>query len=96
MSGQARVNTTSFRFSDEVREIIDSVPGKTFADRFEYLVLNYKETIEEKEQYVKSLDKQITEKRKLLNSISDKIYKYKNVSDDLISLVSSIKECNTK
>lgn len=51
MDKEPRVNSTSLRFSKRVENVMNNVPGKTFGDKFEYIVLDYQEKREEREAY---------------------------------------------
>lgn len=77
---EPRVNQSSIRYSDEVKDIINSLPGNTFGDRFEYCVLNYQETKADMEKNIKDLEKEIKVKREELDKIYSEIYKYRDIS----------------
>lgn len=77
---EPRVNQSSIRYSDEVKDIINSLPGNTFGDRFEYCVLNYQETKSDMEKNIKNLEKEIKSKRKELEKINSEIYKYRDIA----------------
>lgn len=76
---EPRVNQSSIRYSDEVKDIVNSLPGATFGDRFEYCVLNYQETKADMEKNIKDLEKQIKNKKKELEKVNSEIYKYKDI-----------------
>lgn len=77
---EPRVNQSSIRYSDEVKDIINSLPGNTFGDRFEYCVLNYQETKTDMEKNIKNLENEIKVKREELDKIYSEIYKYRDIS----------------
>lgn len=95
MSGQPRVNQSSIRYSDEVLKIINSAKGNTFGDKFESIALDYLEIKEIKEKNIKNLDRQISDKQKYLNEISQNIFRYRDILSDLESLFNNLSECNT-
>ena len=90
-----RVFSTSFRYSEKVKKVIEGTQGKTTADKIEYICLDYEKNRNDRENYIKELDKKIREKQKQLDSLSNKICKVKDVSSLLDNLVSSINKCNT-
>lgn len=77
---EPRVNQSSIRYSDEVKDIVNSLPGATFGDRFEYCVLNYQETKADMEKNIENLEKEIKVKREELDKIYSEIYKYRDIS----------------
>lgn len=70
----ARPNQTAFRFSDEVKKIVDDAPGESFADRFEYICTYYSNTKHKKQQELQDLDKSIEKRKKELQDLSSKLY----------------------
>jgi uncharacterized protein YeeX (DUF496 family) len=95
MCDEPRVFTTSFRYSSVVQNVLDSIQGKTTADKIEFICLDYVRNKLKRENQIKDLDKQIADKRKLLDELSNKIWKVKDVSSSLENLVNSLKKCNT-
>lgn len=95
MSNEQRVFSTSFRYSGEVQNILDSVNQKTIADKIEFICLDFYENKTKRLEYIKDLDKQISEKRKQLDLLTSKIYKVRDVSSSLEELINNLKKCNT-
>lgn len=95
MCDEPRVFTTSFRYNALVQNVLDNIDCKTTADKIEFICLDYEKNRTKRENQIKNLDKQITEKRKQLDELSNKIWKVKNVSSSLDDLVNSLKKCNT-
>ena len=95
MCDEPRVFTTSFRYSGAVANVLDTFEGKTMADRIEFMCLDFEINKTRRESQIKDLDKQIAEKRKQLDELSNKIWKVKDVSSSLDNLVNSLKKCNT-
>lgn len=100
MNTELRINSTSLRFSKRVGDIVDNTPGKTFADKFEYIVLNYQEKKDEREAYLKELDKKIKMKKKQLDEIRMYLNKFSSISEKVNiaekAIEGLIKDCNTK
>ena len=94
MANSARNNHTTIRYSDDVKKIVDKAEGKTFGDKFENICLDYKEKKEEREEHIKSLDKEIKLKKKELEKLSEKIYNLKYVAREIESLAESLKKIN--
>lgn len=87
---EPRVNQSSVRYSDNVKDIINSCPGETFADRFEYSVFNFIECKKINEEELESLDKEIKKRKKDLDKIISDIYKYREISYKIKSLYESL------
>lgn len=81
MSDEPRVHSTSLRYSEEVFKIVESASGKTFADRFENICLDYRENKQKRQKQIKDLDKQIADKEKQLNELRKKVYKLSDITD---------------
>lgn len=100
MDKEPRVNSTSLRFSKKVGDIVDNTLGKTFADKFEYIVLNYQEKKDEREAYLNELDRKIKMKKKQLDEIKMYLNKFSSISEKVNivekSIEDLIKDCNTK
>ena len=79
MAGQARVNQTSIRYSDEVKNIVDGARGNTFGDKFEYIVLNYLEEKSAREDKLNYLDRCIASRSDELKNLSEAIRKYEKL-----------------
>lgn len=92
MSNSARNNHTTIRYSEDVKEIVDKVQGKTFGDRFEFICLDFKENKESREEHIKSLDKQIKMKEKEYDNLVEKICNLRYVANDLESLAKNLKK----
>lgn len=100
MDKEPRVNSTSLRFSKRVENVMNNVPGKTFGDKFEYIVLDYQEKREEREAYLKELDRKIKTKKKQLDEIKMYLNKFSSISEKVNitekAIDGLIKDCNTK
>ncbi|WP_010233426.1 hypothetical protein [Clostridium arbusti] len=100
MNTEPRINSTSLRFSKRVGDIVDNIQGKTFADKFEFIVLDYQEKKDEREAYLNELDKKIKMKKKQLDEIRMYLNKFSSISEKVNiaekTIESLIKDCNTK
>lgn len=94
MSNSARINHTTIRYSEDVKTIIDKAEGKTFGDKFENICLDHKEKKKDREEHIKSLDKEINLKKKEIEKLSEKIYNLRYVANDIESLAKSLKNFN--
>ena len=65
----AKPNIRSFRFSDEIAGILEQQPGESLNAKFENLVKTCFQAIPQKQEQLAQLDKQITERRQLLQKL---------------------------
>jgi hypothetical protein len=100
MKKEPRTESTSIRFTEKVGNIIDNAIGKSFSDKLEYIVLDYRDKKEEREAYLKYLNKQIVLREKQLKEIIIYLNKFSNISKEVNvieeSIQNLIEECNTK
>lgn len=100
MNKEPRTESTSIRFSEKVGNVINNAMGKSFSDKLEYIVLDYKDKKEERESYLKDLNKQIASKEKQLKEIIIYLNKFSNISKKVNfieeSIQNLIEECNIK
>lgn len=95
MCDELRVHSTSFRYSDSVQNVLDSVNKKTTADKIEFICLDFEQNKSLRELRIKELDNQINEKRKQLDLLSNKVWNMKDVTSSLENLVNNLKKCIT-
>jgi uncharacterized coiled-coil DUF342 family protein len=88
----AKGNTSSIRYSDEVKEIIDNFEGNTFADKFHNLVLYCFKTLPKVKDEEKRIKHNIVESRKELNKISNQIYNIKKLNNAIVDIELLIKD----
>lgn len=82
----------TMRFADDVREYIEKFKGKDFTEKFHNLVRWFMNTEGEKKAKIKDLDKQIADREKRLQDLSDMLYKVRWLEDKFKSLDKSIGE----
>ena len=83
----AKNNVRSFRFSDEVKEILESFDtAGSMNDNFEQLVLYCYNAVPKRQQQLKDIDKQIEESRKRLRGLLEKF----EISQTIISQLQSM------
>lgn len=78
-----RVNSTSFRFTNEFKKVVNSCPGQTFADKVDYAVLNYIKESQKRKNEIKNLDSEIDKRKKGLASLNKKLSKMESVFNSL-------------
>ena len=66
-------NIRSIRFSDEMIEMIESQAGESFTAKFEALVTRCMWELPKKEEELKYIQMQITQRRQQLSKLSQKI-----------------------
>ena len=66
-------NIRSIRFSDEMIEMIESQAGESFTAKFEALVTRCMWELPKKEEELKHIQMQITQRRQQLSKLSQKI-----------------------
>ena len=89
-----RTNVTSFRFTDEVAGIINAMPGNTFADKIEYMAIDFVNKQDLRLQQLKQLDKMIEARRNRLNELNVTVRDVENVRLNLENAKAKIKEVN--
>jgi hypothetical protein len=77
-SGELKCNLKSVRMTDTVYHYIQDFQGEGFNQKFENLVLYFKESEERKQQELLCLDKQIEEQQKTLRDLEEKVDNYRN------------------
>lgn len=87
---EPRVNASSIRYSNSVLEIINKAEGNTFADKFEFIALDYNNNMEQRKNNIKALDKEIKDKKKQLEKLQQKLNKFDNIVDSAEELQRSI------
>ena len=87
MGRELKTNQRSIRFSNEIKEIIDSQIGENFSDKFERLVYNCYIQVEQKKKEAEDWTKRIEEQR---NKYYDLVKQLREVSD-LIKTLETIK-----
>ncbi len=68
MAGK-KSNIRSIRFSDEIAEMIDAQIGDTFTDKFTNLITKCCWELPGKEEQLKAIEKEISEKKQELNKL---------------------------
>lgn len=96
MSREPRVNTTTIRYSDSVLKIVNKVSGKTFADKFEFIVLDYNSNKQKREKHIRDLDKQILEKTKKLELLKQELTRYNTIVEKAELLEKAILDLTNK
>lgn len=87
---EPRVNASSIRYSNSVLEIINKAEGNTFADKFEFIALDYKNNMEQRKNNIKALDKEIKDKKKQLEKLQQKMNKFDNIAENAEALQRAI------
>ena len=77
-SGELKCNMKSVRMTDTVYRYIQDFQGEGFNQKFENMVLYFKESEERKQQEILLLDKQIQEQKEFLNALEGRIDNYRN------------------
>lgn len=70
-----KTNIRSIRFSDDVAELIDQQAGRTFTEKFDFLLTRCFFELPEKQRQLARLDQQINDKRKQLLDLSARLSK---------------------
>ena len=89
-----RTNVTSFRFSDEVASIINHMPGQSFADKVEYMAIDFVNKQEFRDQHLDKLDKMIEDRKKSLAELNVTVRDVENVRLNLENAKAKIKQVN--
>lgn len=79
----AKNNQKCVRLSDEVLEVVEKQKGQGFNEKFENLVLEFRDTIPVREQYIKDYDKKIKDNLKLIEDIEKRISQLQSIEFDL-------------
>ncbi len=83
----AKNNQKCVRMSDDILAIVMNYEkGEGFNEKFENLVIDFKNSIPEREKYLKNLDMQIDGKLKDLSKLEERIRLLKNIEFSLDSL----------
>lgn len=100
----AKEHIRSLRYSEEVRQIVESIDlgkdakiydGKvSFNDQFEKLCLDYRNTIPERERALKEINKKIAEQQKKLDKLNGKLRQSNELDYGIESLKEKIKSVN--
>lgn len=90
-----RINASSIRYSQKVSYIIDSVPGKSFGDRFEFICLDFVEKMESRTRQLENIEQRIKIRQNMLTDCENMVFKLDKPLRDLVKIDLLIKECNT-
>lgn len=92
----ARTNSTTFRYSDEVKDILQTVPGDSFADKIEFIVTDYRDAMASRKRDLEVMDNRIERKRQEMLVVLDEISTIKNLISNTVDLHRSILDIKTK
>lgn len=84
-------NVRSFRYSDEVKEILEGFSGNSLNDKFENLVRHCYCQVPAVEERLKDLDTEINRKRTAITELSGEIFRINRFIGELNVVESSIK-----
>jgi len=96
---EPRINASSIRYSDKVKDLINQAPGESFADRFEFLVLSHYEKIQDRKKELADLQTVVDSTRASLFDLTNQLkilHQILNNGNGVVMHLKNIeKHCNT-
>jgi DNA repair ATPase RecN len=94
-----RVNSKSFRCTNEVLDIIAAAPGETFADRIEFMVTDFLNKKNDRLRQLAQADKIIKAKREEMDKLNERLSGLRSIGrnfDNMLNDILKVKEdCDT-
>lgn len=95
----ARTNSTTFRYSDEIKQILTTVPGDSFADKIEFIVTDYRDQMAKRKRDLEVMENRIERKRQEMLIVLNELDTIKNLIANTVDLHRNIEQiknkCNT-